>query len=106
MTEQLVQIPIIDDGAYHLYWYGKDFKKTREDARAFAMAQGEGRQLADIPSEKVRDAAAAYLDGPVWIYSWKGDNYNNGNVVLHPNGSIGVVENANQRLPFLISYVD
>ncbi|GAA3116051.1 hypothetical protein [Streptosporangium carneum] len=117
MTEQLVQIPITVDGAkadtagrtkgtYHLYWYGKDFKKTREEARVFAASQGKGHQLADIPSEVWRDSAAKYLDGPAWIYSWKGDDYDNGNVVLHPNGKIGVVEDGNQRLPFLISYVD
>ncbi|MEV7009819.1 hypothetical protein [Streptosporangium sp. NPDC051022] len=110
MTEQLVRIPISADGAkrakdgYHLYWYGKDFKKTRNEARAFAAAQGEGHQLADIPNETWRDSAAKYLDGPAWIYSWKGDNYGNGNVVLHPNGSIGTVEDGNQKLPFLISY--
>ncbi len=116
MTEQLVQIPISLEGAepgaaasvkgqYHLYWYGKDFKKTREEAIAFIDSRGNGHQLADIPSEVWRDSAAKYLDGPAWIYSWKGDNYNDGNVVLHPNATIGVLEDGNQRLPFLISYI-
>ncbi|MGV9777489.1 hypothetical protein [Streptosporangium sp. NPDC003464] len=116
MTEQLTQIPISVDGSeedgalatgtYHLYWYGKGLKKTREEARVFAAAQGEGRQLADIPSDVWRTSAAKYLDGPTWIYSWRGDHYGDDNVVLHPSGAIGTVEDGSQRLPFLISYVE
>ncbi|MEU0518468.1 hypothetical protein [Streptosporangium sp. NPDC006007] len=116
MTEQLVRIPIVAagsadaatlaEGTYHLYWYGKDYKKTRNEARAFATAQGEGRQLADIPSDVWRTSAATYLDGPAWIYSWKGDHYGEDNVVLHPNGSIGTMEDGDRKLPFLISYID
>ncbi|MFI6801665.1 hypothetical protein [Streptosporangium canum] len=115
MTEQLTQIPITVDaeyaddaaaaGTYRLYWYGKGLKKTREEARAFAASRGEGHQLADLPSDVWRTSAATYLDGPAWIYSWKGDNYGDGNVVLHPNGSIGTLEDGAQPLPFLISYV-
>ncbi|GAA3466050.1 hypothetical protein [Nonomuraea roseola] len=114
MTEQLVQIPIsladaedeaTAQGTYRLYWYGKGHKKTRNDAYAFAASRGEGHQLADIPSDSWRTSAATYLDGPAWIFSWRGDSYGEGNVVLHPNGTIGTVEDGNQQLPFLISYI-
>ncbi|MFD1931285.1 MULTISPECIES: hypothetical protein [Nonomuraea] len=112
MTEQLTQIPILATGAeetaqgtYRLYWYGKSYKKTRNEAHAFAASRGEGHQLADIPSDTWRTSAAKYLDGPAWIYSWRGDSYGEGNVVLHPNGSIGTMEDGNQQLPFLISYI-
>ncbi|MBB2914306.1 hypothetical protein FHS43_005618 [Streptosporangium becharense] len=116
MTQQLTEITIsaADAGTeyeteaepgYRLYWFGKDVKKTREEARAFAAAQGQGHRLADIPSEIWRDSAATYLDGPTWIASWRGDDYDDANVVLHPNGAITTVEDGNQQLPFLISYI-
>ncbi|MEW1841210.1 hypothetical protein AB0392_24980 [Nonomuraea angiospora] len=114
MTDQLIEIPNSATGAdgeetaqgtYRLYWYGAGMKKTRDEAYSFAASRGDGHQLADIPNASWRDSAAKYLNGPAWIYSWRGDNYSEGNVVLHPNGSIGTLEDGNQPLPFLISYI-
>ncbi|WP_433251195.1 hypothetical protein ACQPYK_05500 [Streptosporangium sp. CA-135522] len=114
MTDQIVQpveieLPADESadavGSYRIYWYGKGMKKTRPEAIRFIANEGAGRQLADVPSDTWRTSLATYIDGPTWIGSWKGDNYNGANVVLHPNGSIGTVEDGEQELPFFISYI-
>lgn len=79
-------------------------KRTRDEA--IQWLQGTKYRLADIPNESVKKALADLMDGEMCsIAAWQGNDYNGGNVVLHKTGSIGVTDDATQKLSYAVEWV-
>lgn len=82
-----------------------NIKKTR--AEAIRGLKGTKYDLADIPNDAIKASLAGILSGETaWIEAWQGNNYDHGNVVLHKNGTIGVVEDGNQKLSYAVQWAD
>jgi hypothetical protein len=80
-------------------------KKTR--AEAIQGLEGTKYSLADIPNDAIKSMLTGILSGEMaWIEAWQGNNYDHGNVVLYKNGTIGVVEDGNQKLSYAVQWSD
>jgi hypothetical protein len=69
--------------------------------------KGTKYSLADIPNDAIKSMLTGILSGEMaWIEAWQGNNYDHGNVVLYKNGTIGVVEDGNQKLSYAVQWSD
>ncbi|GGX55593.1 hypothetical protein [Streptomyces noursei] len=110
---EIVEVPVpvdlieADTTAANGYNFGvyqsSSYLKTRQQAFDWC-AKNPKYKFADIPNDSWRKALAQIANGPLWIYAWQGNNYDNGNVQLHTNAQITATEDGSQQLGFVVQW--